>query len=330
MEAFGFTLDSLLVSESKAVKIVYVSIVSLFFIIGLFNNFCSFVTFKRPTPRKFGTGIYLFIVTCLNQIVLLCLLLKFIQIAFGISDINSCKTISYLLSVLTRSTYWLTNWTTVGRVLLILSPTSAFLRKSRVSIGVSVITIIVLLGMHVHEVLYYTIIKDYLTGSPVCVANFDLSFVSTYNRLSTPIHYLLAFLIQTISITLLIILAARSRNRAIGDRTTFREVLKKQFETQKELYLTPAIIIISVSLQAIVTFLFACRKLTNGQHHTLCGAYLLSYVPQALGFIFYVLPSTQYRKEFGNTTVGKMLFKRMFEQEKSDVTESKAMKNITM
>jgi hypothetical protein len=73
--------------------------------VGLLNNSCSFITFKWPIPRKYATGTYLLLITCLNQLTLFCLLLKFIQITFGISSIVSCRLISYLLSVLTRSTY---------------------------------------------------------------------------------------------------------------------------------------------------------------------------------------------------------------------------------
>jgi hypothetical protein len=130
--------------------------------------------------------------------------------------VGSCKTISYLLSVLTRSTYWLTSWVTVDRCLIILFPTSLALRNSRLAMQVSIITLIVLLGMHVHETIYYTNIQYSHTGLSICVANFGTGLISTYNRMSTPIHYLLPFFIQTISITLLIILATRSRARAIG------------------------------------------------------------------------------------------------------------------
>ena len=134
IQAFGFTLDSLLIDFSKELKIIYVSLVFLLFIIGLFNNFCSFVTFKRPTPRKLSVGNYLLIVSCLNQIVLLCLLFKFIQITFGIIDAGSCKAVSYFLSVMTRSTYWLTSWITVDRLLMILFPTSSSSKNPRLAI----------------------------------------------------------------------------------------------------------------------------------------------------------------------------------------------------
>ncbi len=52
MEAFGFTLDSLLIECSREMKIIYFLMVVIIFSFGLFNNFCSFVTFKRPTPAK--------------------------------------------------------------------------------------------------------------------------------------------------------------------------------------------------------------------------------------------------------------------------------------
>jgi hypothetical protein len=116
----------------------------------------------------------------------------------------------------------------------------------------------------------------------------------------------------------------------LGARTTFCEVLKKQFETQKELYVTPAIIILSALLQAIVTFSFACKALTDGQRHTLLGAYLLSYAPQVLGFIFYVLPSTSYKKEFDETSLGKKLLKWTFDKEKSEIVVSKTTEKTKM
>jgi hypothetical protein len=307
MQAFGFTLDSLLVNYSKEVKIIYVSIVCLLFIIGLFNNICSFVTFQRPAPRKFGVGNYLLIVSCLNQIALFSLLFKFIEITVGIIDVGSCKAISYSLSIMTRSTYWLTSWITVDRLLMILFPTSSFVKNPRLSLGISVLTLLILFVMHIHEIIYYTIIEHLSTGLSICVTNFDTKLISNYNRISTLIHYLFPFFIQIICITLLIVLVARSRMKTAGHKMTFGEVLKKQFETQKELYVTPTIIVLSSLPQTILTFSFACTELNNFQRHTLLCSYLLSYGPQVLGFILYVLPSTTYKKEFYDTFIGKFV-----------------------
>jgi hypothetical protein len=304
------------VNYSKEVKIIYVSIVCLLFIIGLFNNICSFVTFKRRTPRKFGVGNYLLIVSCLNQIALFCLLFKFIEITVGIVDVGSCKAISYFLSVMTRSTYWLTSWITVDRLLMILFPTSSFVKNPRLSLGISILTLIILFVMHIHEIIYYTIIEHLSTGLSICVTNFDTKLISNYNRISTLIHYLFPFFIQIICITLLIILAARSRMKTAGQKMTFGEVLKKQFETQKELYVTPTIIVLSSLPQTILTFSFACTQLNDFQRHTLLCSYLLSYAPQVLGFILYVLPSTSYKKEFSETFIGKKSLKWVLNKKK--------------
>jgi hypothetical protein len=99
--------------------------------------------------------------------------------------------------------------------------------------------------------------------------------------------------------------------KTAGHRMTFGEVLKKQFETQKELYITPTIIVLSALPQTILTFSFACTQLNDFQRHTLLCSYLLSYGPQVLGFILYVLPSTTYKKEFYETFIGKQCWKLM-------------------
>ena len=323
IQAFGFTLDSLLIDFSKKVKIIYVSLAFIVFIIGLLNNFCSFVTFKRSTPRKFGVGNYLLMVSCLNQMALLCLLFKFIQITFGIIDAGSCKAVSYFLSVMTRSTYWLTSWITLDRLLMILFPTSSSSKNPRLAIGIGVSTLLLLFAMHVHEMLYYTTIQHRSTRSLICITNFDTNLISTYNRISAVMHYLFPFIIQVICITLLIILVARSRVKTVGHSMSFGDVLKKQFVTQKELYVTPTIIILSALPQAILTFSFACTQLSDWQRHTLLVSYLISYAPQVLGFILYVLPSTSYKKEFYDTLIGKNSLKLVFSQKSSKTTTLK-------
>lgn len=204
MQAFGFTLDSLLIRHPKTMKTVYVSSIFFVFIIGLFNNFCSFITFKRPTPRKISVGNYLLVVSCLNQIALFCLLFKFTQIAIGYIDVGSCKIVSYFLSASTRTTYWLTSWITIDRLLMILYPTSSYSKNPYFSIGMSIATSISLFGMHVHEIIYYTIIQQRSNSKFICVTNFDTSMSSNYNRISTLIHYLVPFFIQVICITLLL------------------------------------------------------------------------------------------------------------------------------
>ena len=172
--------------------------------------------------------------------------------------------------------------------------------------------------MHAHEILYYTTIQHRATGSLICITNFDTNLISTYNRISAVIHYLFPFIIQVICITLLIILVARSRVKTVGHSMSFGDVLKKQFVTQKELYVTPTIIILSALPQAILTFSFACTQLSDSQRHILLGSYIISYAPQVLGFILYVLPSTSYKKEFYKSLIGKNSLKWVWGNKESE------------
>jgi hypothetical protein len=74
------------------------------------------------------------------------------------------------------------------------------LKNPRLSIGISIGISLCLFGMHIHEIIYYTTIYHLSTNSSICVTNFDTHLISTYNRVSTLIHYLLPFCIQIIAI----------------------------------------------------------------------------------------------------------------------------------
>jgi hypothetical protein len=148
------------------------------------------------------------------------------------------------------------------------------------------------------------IIKD-SSGPRTCVTNYS-SFISSYNYITVLIHYLVPFNIQIVSITVLIVFSARSRSRANKNREAFLSVLKLQFNSQKELYITPLIIILSGLPQIIISSSFSCMELSDWQRHLLCIAYFLSYAPQVLGFVLFVVPSTSYMKEFQQTHLSKM------------------------
>jgi len=182
-------------------------------------------------------------------------------------------------------------------------------------------------GMHIHEALYYTTIVDVSYTSiniTLCVTSYVQQLVSSYNRANVLIHYFVPFLIQVISITILIIQIARSRARTNGStKLTFFNLCKKQVKTHKEHYVTPIIIVFSSLPQAILSFSYACTELKQPwQRYTLLTTYFLSYLPQILGFILYVLPSTTYTKEFNETVMGKRIRRQQNIEMKTRITKS--------
>jgi hypothetical protein len=158
--------------------------------------------------------------------------------------------------------------------------------------------------------MYYTTIIDPSYTSinvTLCVTSYVQQLVSLYNRTNVLIHYFIPFLIQVVSITILIFQIARSRERTHGNsQQTFSDLFKKQFKTHREYYITPIIIVLSSLPQAILSFSYACTELKQPwQRYSLLTTYFLAYLPQMLGFILYVLPSKTYTKEFHQTIIGK-------------------------
>ena len=314
IELFGFTLDLLIGSDSIILQYIYIILVIIIFIIGAFNNLCSFVTFKRPTPRKVGVGNYLFLISILNQCALFCLLCKFVHILLGTlnrTNNESCKTISYSLSVVTRSTYWMASWITIDRLIMTIFPTALSWKSPSLAIKKSFVTCFIILGMHIHEIFYYIVINQPDFSMEFCVTDFNQSIAKNYNSVNTLIHSIVPFLIQIISITLLIIFIARNKSNLAAEQITYMQILQKQFKQRKELYLTPIIHIVSSLPNVILAFSLACTQMNSLQRHILLAAYLFSYIPSMLGFLVYVLPSRTYKEEFMQTSLGKKYFKAL-------------------
>lgn len=311
---FAFTLDLLIGSDSMILQCMYIVLVIIIFIIGALNNLCSFVTFKRPAPRKVGVGNYLLLISILNQCALFCLLCKFVHILMGTlnhTNNGSCKVISYLLSVVTRMTYWIASWMTIDRLGMVIFPTALFWKSPRLAIKKSIVTCSVILGMHIHELFYYIVIKRPDLSMEFCVIDFNQSIAEKYNSINILIHSIVPFFIQVIAITLVIIFVARNKANLLKEQNTYRQILQKQFKERTELYITPSIHIVSSLPSVILAFSFVCTEMNNLQRHVLLAAYILSYIPSMLGFIVYVLPSSMYKKEFMETSLGKKYIKIM-------------------
>ncbi|CAF1621075.1 unnamed protein product, partial [Adineta ricciae] len=311
-DGLSFTLHSALLRVSYIYRIIYCLIVFLLFIIGGITNYATLITFSQENLRKTNVGIYLLSFSIISQLTLFSLTLKSFQIVFAslINDIL-CKIISYTLSTTLRCSFWLISWVAIVRVFCILFPFSTLLKNIRLTIFISLLTLIIIALMDIHELFFY--IKD-PSGQSACIVSYPLT-ISIYERITVIVHYTIPFCIQILSISGLIILAARSRSRATNHCETFLKYLEKQFENQKEMYIVPLVIILSGLPQSILSFSFSCVNLSFWQKHLLLISYLIAYAPQTLGFVLFVLPSTSYLKEFQKTNLSKMFIFRFILRE---------------
>ncbi len=326
-QLFSFTLDSLIIKDVESQRDlsigIYVFIISLAFLVGIFNNVCSLFVFSRKIPRQVGVGNYLLLVSVVNIISLTLLFVKIIHILLGSAgllmnnriNLIFCKLFSSLLSITIRVNYWLISLITIERLCAVIFPTKSTIKKPNTAFVLSFITILILCGMHVHEFLYHIIInanpQQINSSAILCVTNFEDKIVSTYNYINVLIHHLVPFIIQIIAITLLIVWAAKSRAKTSTSRTNdFSQILRKQFQTQKELYITPSVIIFAALPQLIFTSSFVCTELNYAwQRYGLLIAYLFSFIPQLFGFVIFVLPSSSYTTEFKKTKIGQTLLR---------------------
>ncbi|UJR18751.1 hypothetical protein I4U23_005657 [Adineta vaga] len=326
-QLFSFTLDSLMMKDIQMEKnlsiAIYVSITSLIFLIGIFSNLCSLLVFSQKNPRKVRVGNYLLLVSIMNILSLIFQYGKIIHILLGGSELLMdnkinlllCKLLSPMTSITTRISYWLTSIITIERLSSVLYPAQGRIQKSNVTRLVNIMIVLILCGMHIHEILLYKIIRadpQRLNSTAIiCVIDFSNQNWLIYNRFNVFIHHIIPFSIQLISITLMIISMAKSRAKTKGNsKLNFFKILKEKFRTQKERYITPAVIIVAALPQLIFASSFACTELKKDwQRYALLIAYLFSFIPQICSFLIFVLPSTSYRAEFIKTRFGKILIK---------------------
>lgn len=83
------------------------------FLLGLLNNICSFVTFRRSKCLRTGVGYYLLWMCVVNQIDLTLLALRLTHLTLNITNFRSdpqldtvfCKLLNYLLIAFSRIPY---------------------------------------------------------------------------------------------------------------------------------------------------------------------------------------------------------------------------------
>ncbi|CAF1554525.1 unnamed protein product, partial [Didymodactylos carnosus] len=223
-------------------------------------------------------------------------------------DTILCKIITYLLSCLTRMSYWLTSFITIERVYVTKYPTGQWFKKPIIAKRVIIITVLGVLAAHIYEPIYYHIVSDpkYTEFGTWCVSHYS-SFWSIYNQITVFIHYVIPFLINFISTFILIILIAQNRSSAMQNQTKLK-LVKKYFYEHKDRFIPSITIILSSLPQLIISFSLACTGLTTSWlRYPLIVAYFLSYTPQIIGYFLYVVSSQFYRSKLYETKLGKML-----------------------
>jgi hypothetical protein len=104
----------------------------------------------------------------MSQLSLLCLVFKIIHVLISTKSLTRhpifnnilCKMVSYLLSACTRMCFWLAAFVATERVYVTLYPKNGWLKQPRIARRMILLIVILTLGSHVHELIYYNNVKD--------------------------------------------------------------------------------------------------------------------------------------------------------------------------
>ena len=147
-QSFTFTLDQLFSTDlaSKSARVKQTTIILLlfgswlFFLFGLPNNLCSFVTFHRIKCRRTGAGHYLRCMSVANQINLGFFALRLTQLVWNTTFRSGptmatilCKAMNYLLVTSSRIPYWLVAVIAIERVYITLVLHGQWLKKPSIA-----------------------------------------------------------------------------------------------------------------------------------------------------------------------------------------------------
>ncbi|CAF4879630.1 unnamed protein product [Rotaria sp. Silwood1] len=227
-----------------------------------------------------------------------------------------CKSITFLLSCFTRLCFWLTAFVSVERVCVTIYPSGIWIKKPKVAIIITISTILFILGLHTHELIYYNVVPDpkYTKNGTWCVTQYNKQ-VSFYNQAITIFNYIIPCLINFVSALILILVVARKRANT-NKQKSYIKVFQQQLQHYKELFIPSVFIILSALPQFIISFSLACTEFLDipWQRYLVITAYFLSYLPQMTNYILFILPSVLYKTEFDCTLLGQQLkkFKKQF------------------
>ena len=83
-----------------------------------------------------------------------------------------------------------------------------------------------------------------------------------------------------------------------GKNESYKQILRKQFDEQKHLILSPILLVILGVPRLIISFLSGCMESVRNPWLYLFG-YFISFLPSLLIPIIFILLSETYRKELG-------------------------------
>ncbi|CAF3982006.1 unnamed protein product [Adineta steineri] len=312
-KGIGLTLDDILryairpnvdlKKQSPLIK-VGISVTVLLFVVGLINSVLSLLTFRQEDTRTVGCGIYLLTSSIISVLTVTMLLIKFwfvLLTQMNLSTSRSGLRVGCLvIEPLLKTSLWMNSWLSacVAIERAVNTWKGVYFNKPLSKKFARVIIIflpMVIIGTHIFEWKARDLFDDQEEQRLLCVTLYSelLYKVMTANMFC---HFMIPFGVNLISALYIIISVARRRAARLTSNTYY-EHLKEQFHEHKHLIISPIVLVILGIPLFVISLLFRCVKTTNNTWLYL-SSYFISFIPSALIFVIYILPSALYKKAF--------------------------------
>lgn len=315
VKSYDLSLDPILgyyiqqhlaIRNQPHVVLITMLITVLMTVAGFLNTGLSFITFKNSSARETGCGYYLFSSSIVGTFLTVIFASKYwILIMTQINYVTNrsflyfqCVTVDFLLRVFLSVDQWLQACVAIERGVTSMKGTSFDRRKSiRLAKVVIPMLLVVLAGTSIHEPIHRRLIDEDTEDQRRiwCVVRYSRQ-LQLFNLFIYVLHFLVPFTINLASATLIIFITARRRPNASNHQTS-RQLLLKQFQQHRHLFVSPLLLVILTLPRVIIAFTVSCMKSAD-QSWLYLSAYFSSFLPPMLTFAIFVLPSVHYKEVF--------------------------------
>ncbi len=274
------------------------------FVASFINSVLSIMTFATKESRAVGCGLYLFASSITSLLTMSIFTLKFwfllltqINPSASQSVLRSgCISIEFILKVCLYTDNWLNACVALERLITVYKGVNFNkMLSKRIARWIIIILPLFIAVSIIHEPLHRDIFDDKDENRFWCVFHYSSS-IHIYNTIILIFHFVGPFCANLFSALFIIFRGAR-RRALTQRRQTFGQHLQEQLKEQKNLIISPIILVVLTLPRLIISFLSGCVKVSNNAWLYLLG-YFVSFIPSMSIYFVFVLPSKFYKKQF--------------------------------
>ena len=312
---FGLSLDAILgyhiqvhlsIDQQPVIIRTSASLTIVLFFIGVINSLSALITFKGSILRQVGCGFYLLTSSIVTLIIAILFPLKFwILVLAQMGSITNrqfldiqCYLLDYFLRCSIDVDRWLTACVAIERAITMIKKVRFNKTKSKqLAKTVVILLTFIVICSHLHDPIHRRLIDEQTDeqNRVWCIVSYS-SFWQRYNYTINVIHFTAPFLLNLMSIVILLIKKTHQQSNIRTD-LTYRQLLIRHICQHKHLFIAPAMLITLAVPHLVIIFAWKCMKSIGDSWLYLIG-YFISFIPHVLTFVVFVLPSKYYLKEY--------------------------------